>query len=137
VTQPVLHITSTHDATQPGALFVWEGALDHSPAAADHCLIFGPWDHHGAASSTQLPSLGGVDFTDAAVLDINEIHKRWFDRWLLGSGKPGAGWPRASVFFTGTPMVVRERRAAKGRLRALVPAQLRQRSDRGRGRQAR
>jgi putative CocE/NonD family hydrolase len=109
VTQPALHITSTYDGTQPGALNVWRGALAHSPAAGRQRMVFGPWDHLGAASSMQKSTLGGTDFGPDAVLDVNDLHRRWFDRWLKdqaevpdasrrGSGNPDAV---AHVFYTG------------------------------------
>jgi uncharacterized protein len=100
VTQPVLHITSTLDGTQPGALFAWEGALAHSPAAGEQHMIFGVWDHLGAASSFQRRSYGGVDFGEDAVLDVNDLHRRWFDHHLKGI-QAGVDEPVARVFFSG------------------------------------
>jgi putative CocE/NonD family hydrolase len=100
VTQPVLHITSTYDGTQPGALFVWEGAQAYSSAAGEQRMLFGPWDHLGAASSFQKPTLGGVDFGPDSALDINDLHRRWFDRWLKEI--PSDEFDTvARVFFTG------------------------------------
>jgi uncharacterized protein len=105
VTQPALHITSTYDGTQPGALCVWEGALTHSPAASQQRMIFGPWDHLGAASWMQKPTLGGEDFGPDSVLDVNDLHRRWFDRWLKETPEGACSDesdPVARIFFTGT-----------------------------------
>jgi putative CocE/NonD family hydrolase len=106
VTQPVLHITSTYDGTQPGALNAWRGALAHSPAAGRQRMVFGPWDHLGAASSLQKSTLGGLDFGPDAVLDVNELHRRWFDRWLREPAEVTERAPEepdavARVFYTG------------------------------------
>jgi putative CocE/NonD family hydrolase len=100
VTQPVLHITSTYDGTQPGELFTWEGSMTHSPKPHLHRMLFGYWDHLGAASSMQKPTFGGVDFGPDSVIDVNDLHRRWFDRWLKGipSDDPD---PVARIFFTG------------------------------------
>ena len=97
---PVLHITGWYDDDQPGALFFHEGMCAHSPRAADQHLVVGPWDHGGTRTPAQ--SLGGVDFGPAALEDIADLHRRWFDHWL----KPGAPgpWPepRARVFLGAT-----------------------------------
>jgi putative CocE/NonD family hydrolase len=100
VTQPVLHITSTYDGTQPGELFTWRGALAHSPAAERDCMVFGYWDHLGAASSVQKQTQGGVDFGSDSVIDVNDLHRRWFDRHLKQCAD-AEEFPRAMVFFTG------------------------------------
>jgi hypothetical protein len=78
VIQPVLHITGTLDGTQPGALYAWEGAQAHSPSAALQCMVFGYWDHLGAASSMQKATFGGVEFGPDSVIDVNDLHRRWF-----------------------------------------------------------
>jgi putative CocE/NonD family hydrolase len=77
---PVLHITGWYDGDQPGALFFYRGMRADSPRRDDQHLLIGPWDHAG----TRLPrqQLGGVDFGPAAVEDILDVYRRWYDRWL-------------------------------------------------------
>jgi putative CocE/NonD family hydrolase len=96
---PVLHITGWYDDDQPGALFLHAGMCEHSPRAADQHLVIGPWDHRGTRTPAQ--SFGGVDFGPAALEDIAELHRRWFDHWL--KGEPDGPWPesRARVFLGG------------------------------------
>ncbi len=77
---PVLHITGWYDGDQPGALYFYEGMVNHSPAADRQFILIGPWDHAGTRTPKQ--ELGGLDFTPAAIMDMNEIHLRWFDYWL-------------------------------------------------------
>ena len=81
---PVLHITGTYDADQPGALFFYEGMTSHSPAAKDQALLMGPWDHWGACG---LPSqqLGGFDFGAESVLPVaSTVHVAWLRHHLDG-----------------------------------------------------
>jgi putative CocE/NonD family hydrolase len=63
-------------------------------------MVFGYWDHLGAASSMQKPSFGGVDFGPDSAIDVNDLHHRWFDRWLK-EVEPADEFPVARVFFTG------------------------------------
>jgi hypothetical protein len=101
VTQPVLHITSHYDGTQPGELEVWRGSLEHSPSP-EHHMIFGCWEHEGAASSFQKRNPAGFDYGPEAVIDINAIHAEWFDSWLRDEDEAAAYvHPRIRIFFTG------------------------------------
>jgi uncharacterized protein len=94
---PVLHVTGWYDDDQAGALYHHEGMCAHSPRGDDQHLVVGPWDHGG--TRTPLQSLAGVDFGPAALEDIGELHRRWFDHWLKPDA-PGS-WPeaRARVFL--------------------------------------
>src|SRR5207302_1415787 len=89
---PVLHITGWFDADQPGALFFHEGMRDK----ANQSLLIGPWDHQGTRIPRQVTA--GVDFGPAAVVDVRDEHRAWFDRHLKGIDAPAA---RARVFLTG------------------------------------
>lgn len=97
---PVLHITGWYDDDQPGALFMYDGMLAHSPAADRQSLLIGPWDHGG----TRMPArrLGGVDFGPAAVEDLKDTHLHWFDRWLKDEPTTPARAKPARFFLTGT-----------------------------------
>ena len=102
VTQPVLHITSHLDGTQPGELETWRQSLAHSPSRERHYMIFGCWEHESAASSFQKRVSGGLDYGPEAVIDINEIHVRWFDAWMREEGEAAAyDDPRVRIFYTG------------------------------------
>ena len=52
-------------------------------ARAQHYLIIGPWDHAG----TRTPESGsrGISFGKASLLDMNKLHKDWYD-WTMKSG---------------------------------------------------
>lgn len=95
---PALHITGWFDADQPGALFFHAGMSTESSRAADQRIVIGPWDHQG----TRVPSstTGDVDFGEQAVIDVRELHRRWYDRWL--KDVPGEVLPEgARLFLTG------------------------------------
>jgi putative CocE/NonD family hydrolase len=95
---PVLHITGWFDDDQPGALYFHDGMCASSSRVDDQAIVIGPWDHGGTRVPRQV--VGGVDFGPGAVLDVLDLHRRWFDRWLKDS--PAAPLPsRARLFLTG------------------------------------
>ena len=99
---PVLHITGWFDGDQLGQLYYWRQMAAHSPARDRQFLLSGPWDHAGTRSPE--PRHGELEFGDAAALDMNAIHLRWFDYWLRGHGAaptdfaPGC---RSRIFLMG------------------------------------
>lgn len=96
---PVLHITGWFDGDQWGELFYWRGMVDESPAADRQWLVSGPWDHAG--TRTPKRSLGGRDFGDGAVVEMVELHARFFDRWLKGVENGQDRDPKVRIFAMG------------------------------------
>jgi len=99
---PVLHITGWFDGDQWGQLHYWHKMARHSPAADRQYLLSGPWDHPG--TRTPQPRLGGLEFGQDAVLDMNAIHLKWFDYWLKGIGDAPTGFApgtRSRIFLMG------------------------------------
>jgi uncharacterized protein len=88
VDKPVLTITGIYDGDQPGALMHFREHRKHaSPEAArKHFLIIGPWDHAG----TRIPKLEfcGLKVGALSLLDIQKLHREWYDWTLRGAGKP-------------------------------------------------
>jgi uncharacterized protein len=82
---PILTITGAYDGDQRGALEFYRRHLTHaSPAAqARHFLVIGPWDHAG--TRTPRKSIGGWEFGDASLVDLNDLHRRWYD-WTMKDG---------------------------------------------------
>jgi len=77
---PILSRTGHYDTDQPGALHYYRAHMrSASPARDRHYLIIGPWDHAGASE------FGGLKFDQASELDVNELHKAWYD-WTLKDG---------------------------------------------------
>jgi uncharacterized protein len=82
---PILTITGQYDGDELGALTYYRDHLaSASPEAlAKHYLIIGPWDHAGTRTPTD--EVGGVKFGPAAIVDLNNLHRQWYD-WTMKSG---------------------------------------------------
>ena len=98
---PILTITGYYDNIQPGAMEFYRRHMQHASAEARdrHYLIIGPWDHVG----TRTPSreVGGLRFGEASVLDLNRLHRDWYD-WTLKDGKrPDFLQKRVAYYVTG------------------------------------
>jgi hypothetical protein len=50
---------------------------------AKHFLVIGPWDHAGTRTPTA--ETGGVQLGGASMLDMNDLHRQWYD-WTMKSG---------------------------------------------------
>jgi hypothetical protein len=101
MTFPVLTATGFFDDDQPGALRYYRNHVAHArpDVAEKHFLVIGPWDHTG----TQQPEkeIEGLPIPDAAVLDMQALHREWYD-WALGRGSlPALLKDRVSYFMMG------------------------------------
>ena len=82
---PVLTITGQYDANEYGT-FCWYREYLRSGASGaqeNTYLVIGPWDHAGTRNPTS--EVGGVKFGPASLLDVKNLHRRWWD-WILKSG---------------------------------------------------
>jgi hypothetical protein len=85
---PILTITGHYDGDQPGAMefykrhmrFASEGVRQH------HYLIIGPWDHAG--TRTPRREVGGLVFGEASLVDLNGLHREWYDWTMKDGSKP-------------------------------------------------
>jgi putative CocE/NonD family hydrolase len=82
---PILTITGHYDGDQPGAMAFYRAYMAHATEAGRdrHYLIIGPWDHPG--TRTPQAEVAGLKFGDASLLDMNALHKSWYD-WTMKSG---------------------------------------------------
>ncbi len=88
VTIPVLTITGAYDGDQPGAMSFYQDHLRAPGSSGDrNYLIIGPWDHAG--TRTPRKNIGGLDFGDGSLLDLNRLHREWYD-WTMKSGSKPA-----------------------------------------------
>lgn len=96
---PILTITGTYDGDQPGALEHYRRHLAATSEAgrARHYLIVGPWDHAGTRNPN--PEIGGVKFGPASVLDMNDLHRQWYDWVLKGGEKPAFLQDRVAYYL--------------------------------------
>ena len=98
---PILTITGQYDGDQAGAMTYYRRHMHHgSPKGRDrHYLILGPWDHAG----TRTPSreVGGLRFGSASKLDMNDLHRQWYDWTLKGGPKPDFLKKPVAYYVTG------------------------------------
>ncbi|MFN2541783.1 MAG: CocE/NonD family hydrolase [Chthoniobacterales bacterium] len=85
INMPILTITGQYDGDELGALtFYRDHMANSSPEMrAKHFLIIGPWDHAGTRTPTD--EVGGIKFGPGAIVDLNDLHRQWYD-WTMKSG---------------------------------------------------
>jgi putative CocE/NonD family hydrolase len=99
---PILTITGDYDGDQPGALTYYRLFMRNASSAerARHFLIICPWDHAG--TRTPQAQVGGLTFGSASLLDMNDLHKSWYD-WTMKRGtKPGFLKKAVAYYVTGS-----------------------------------
>lgn len=85
---PILTITGQYDGDELGALTYYRDHLaSASPEAhTKHFLVIGPWDHAGTRTPTN--EVAGVKFGPGAMVDLNDLHRQWYDWTMKGGPKP-------------------------------------------------
>jgi len=86
---PILTITGHYDDDQYGAMHYYRSHMEHGTEEAKqrHFLVVGPWDHAGTRTPNR--EVGGLSFGPASLVDLNALHKTWYD-WTMKDGpKPG------------------------------------------------
>lgn len=98
---PILTITGHFDGDQFGALAYYRRHMQYGNPAAkqNHYLLVGPYDHPG--TRTPVGALGGLKFSPAAVLDLNQLHKEWYDWTMKGGPKPSFLRKRVACYVMG------------------------------------
>jgi uncharacterized protein len=98
---PILSICGQYDGDQPGALAFYAQAMRYGSAAerAKHYLVIGPWDHAG--TRTPKAEVGGLTFGKAALLDMNALHKDWYDWTMKGGDRPAFLKDKVAFYVTG------------------------------------
>ena len=98
---PILTITGHFDGDQFGALHYYRQHMQYGSAAAkqQHYLIMGPYNHPG--TRTPVGALGGLKFNASAVLDLNKLHKEWYDYTMKGGPKPAFLQKRVACYVMG------------------------------------
>jgi len=85
---PILTITGQYDGDELGAMTFYRDHMANAAAAARarHFLIIGPWDHPGTRTPTD--EVGGVKFGPGAIVDLNDLHRQWYDWAMKNGAKP-------------------------------------------------
>jgi hypothetical protein len=68
-------------------------------ATAEHYVIIGPWDHAG--TRTPRREVAGLRFGEASLLDMNKLHKEWYDWTMKGGAKPEFLKKRVAYYVVG------------------------------------
>ena len=98
---PILTITGDYDGDQRGAMTYYLRHMQHGTpeATARHFLVVGPWDHAG--TRTPKREVGGLIFGSASMVDLNKLHKDWYD-WTMKDGpRPQFLQKRVAYYVTG------------------------------------
>jgi putative CocE/NonD family hydrolase len=101
ITIPILSITGYYDGDQRGALAFYREHLQAAPTDARlrHYLIIGPWDHAG--TRTPAREVGGLSFGEKSLLDLNDLHRQWYDWTMKGGPKPQFLAQRIAYYMPG------------------------------------
>jgi hypothetical protein len=100
--QPILTVTGHFDGDQPGALRHYRNHIQYGTESETeaHYLLMGPWSHGGTRDPAQ--ELRGLTFADTAAIDMNRLHRQWYD-WVLQNGsKPGMLQDRVVYYVMGS-----------------------------------
>ena len=98
---PILTITGHYDADQLGAMHYYRSHMQYGSTEGKqkHYLIIGPWDHAG--TRTPQKEFGGWKFAEASILDMNQLHKEWYDWTMKGGDKPKFLKDRVAYYVAG------------------------------------
>ena len=98
---PILTITGHYDGDQPGAFLYYLRHMQYGTpeARGSHYLIVGPWDHAG--TRTPKAEMGGLKFAAASVLDLNNLHREWYDWSMKGGPRPAFLKKRVAYYVVG------------------------------------
>ena len=98
---PILTITGQYDEEAFGALTYYRDHLAHAvpQAATKHHLLIGPWNHAGTRVPTD--EAGGVKFGPAALLDLKDLHRQWYDWTMKGGPHPVFLKKRVTYYLLG------------------------------------
>ena len=98
---PILTITGHYDDDQPGAMEYYKRHMTYGSedAKANHFLIIGPWDHAGTRTPNR--DVGGLRFGEASLVDLNKLHKEWYDRTMKDGRKPDFLKKRVAYYVVG------------------------------------
>ena len=101
ITVPILTITGSYDGDQTGAMTYYRRHMQYGTpeAKAKHYLVVGPWDH--PATRTPRKEIGGLTFGDASMVDLNKLHKEWYDFTMKGGPKPEFLKKRVAYYVMG------------------------------------
>jgi putative CocE/NonD family hydrolase len=98
---PILTITGHYDDDQAGAMEYYRRHMKYgsSQGKAKHYLVMGPWDHAGTRTPTR--EVGGLKFGEASMVDLNHLHRQWYDWTMKGGKRPDFLKKRVACYIAG------------------------------------
>ena len=117
----MLHISGWYDDVLVGTTENFAN-LSGNP---NQFLMIGPWGHRINTSR----KIGAIDFGRDALVDLDAIYLRWFDRWLKDMPNGVEHDPKVRAFRDGRQPLVHRKRVAAGTnaVHPLLPEQPRER----------
>lgn len=98
---PILSIIGQYDLLTLGGLAFYRAHMRHASdaAKAKHFLVLGPWTHAGTRTPT--PKIGEMPLGAAALVDMNALHKAWYDHTLKSGPLPAFLKKRVAYYVLG------------------------------------
>jgi putative CocE/NonD family hydrolase len=87
INTPMLHVGSWYDVFQYDTLTMFTGLREQAMTAEarrSQKLIMGPWGHLLPYAIPTSKGTGDIDFGPEALIELHDIHLRWFDHFLKG-----------------------------------------------------
>ncbi|MBI3247936.1 MAG: CocE/NonD family hydrolase [Deltaproteobacteria bacterium] len=87
INTPMLHVGSWYDVFQYDTLTMFTGVRQQGmteETRRQQKLIMGPWGHLVPYSAPNSKGTGEIDFGPEALIELHDIHLRWFDYFLKG-----------------------------------------------------
>jgi putative CocE/NonD family hydrolase len=104
ITVPMLHISSWYDIFLEGALNAYQGInfeSDSPLARRGQRLFIGPWGYLFPFVKPTSQGTGDIDFGPEALVDLHDLHLRWYDYWLKDIETGVMDDPPVTVFTMG------------------------------------
>ncbi len=98
---PILTITGHYDDDQNGAMAYYKKHMKYGKpeVTKQHYLVIGPWDHAGTRQPQR--NVGGLDFGEPSMIDINKLNKDWYDHVLKNKEVPEFLKKRVTYYVMG------------------------------------
>jgi uncharacterized protein len=96
-----LNMGGWYDIFLKGTIHNFTGMTAASQQPGRHQLLIGPWNHGGMRTGNPI---GDIDFgmrSTGAIIDVDGMHLRWYDRWLRGEDNGIESDPPVRLFVMG------------------------------------
>ncbi|MDP6451920.1 MAG: CocE/NonD family hydrolase [SAR202 cluster bacterium] len=104
ISVPMLHVSSWYDIFLEGALNGYQSVKsdsEHTQARRGQKLFIGPWGHLFPFVQPTSQGTGDIDFGPEALVDLHDLHLRWYDYWLKDFETGVMDDPPVTVFTMG------------------------------------